>query len=221
MSRHILIARTEGAKAGFNAYMATKVHTAAARQAEIRSAGNKKAQFNAYCAIFGDQFGTVNGNGAVRSNEQVDDARDSVLAALQGDPEATIQKLARLLGRKAPVVQGRRSVGVQVFDQEADDEVTTVDASADGGILSRIAAASAPVAPAKKAAPKVEREIVATRISFPMAMSIRGFCTKQGWEFEITDKTGKGSTADYTVVVNGVALSPVEASEIIAVAKGK
>lgn len=223
---HIQIARGErqfegrtGPKAAFDFYMAQTVPTAAETRETIADSGNRKVQFNTYCSLFGGQFGRVNGNGAVRSNKQVDEAREDILAALQGDPEATIKKLARLLGgKKAPVVQGRRETGVQVFDQEALDEAPTADTSVADSIVSRLAVASVPVE-APKAATKTERVLVANRISYPMAMAVLGFCRKQNWEFEITDKTGKGHNADYTIVVNGIALSPAEASEIIAASK--
>lgn len=98
MTAHITEARTNGAKSGFNAYMATRVHTAAKRQAEIRSAGNKKQQFAAYCAIFGDQFGTVSGNGAVRSAEQVVEVQENgLIATLASKLGISAKKLAALV----------------------------------------------------------------------------------------------------------------------------
>src|SRR5688572_22954250 len=50
--RHIIEARTNGAKAGFNSYLAAPGR----KRESITEAGNKRAQFAAYCAIFGDQF---------------------------------------------------------------------------------------------------------------------------------------------------------------------
>src|SRR6476469_6068661 len=46
-----------GPRAAFDFFMAQRVHTAAATRAEIRSAGNKKSQFAAYCNLYGSQFG--------------------------------------------------------------------------------------------------------------------------------------------------------------------
>jgi hypothetical protein len=84
LATHIALAQTEGAKAGFRHYMAQTVHTAAERRAEIRSAGNSKRQFEAYCAIFGDQFRPVSGNGAVRSQAQREDvSEDGALTLLR------------------------------------------------------------------------------------------------------------------------------------------
>jgi hypothetical protein len=91
MSTHIQIARTQGAKAGFRHYLAQHTPTAAARRAEIRSAGNSKAQFEAYCAIFGSQFGPVNGNGAVRAEEQREEVRENGAVA-------ELRRLAAKLG---------------------------------------------------------------------------------------------------------------------------
>jgi hypothetical protein len=105
MSTHIAIARSQGPKAGFNAYMATRVHTAAKRQAEIRSAGNKKQQFAAYCNIFGSQFGVVNGNGAIRSEGQREEVRDNGVVA-------ELRAFAKRLG-----------LNVTIQDDEGDEPV--------------------------------------------------------------------------------------------------
>lgn len=198
-----------GPKAAFDFYMSQKVHTARERQAEIRSAGNKKAQFPVYCDIFGLFADTkVKTAGAVHGVEQSELVAEDILAALQGDPQATLNALAKRFAVKAPVVQGRRSVGVQVFDQEQDDDVVpTVETSTTRNLR---VATPAP--------------IVAKRISFKMCMAVKRVCTKKGLDFSIEGKTGGDGTdslADYTITVNGVALSPKEASDIIDANKKK
>jgi hypothetical protein len=63
LAKHIQIAQTQGPKAGFNAYMETLdrsgLDTVQALAEEIRSKGNKKAQFEFYCAKFGNKFGAT------------------------------------------------------------------------------------------------------------------------------------------------------------------
>lgn len=107
MTAHIKLAREQGPKAGFNAYMASNIHTAADRREQIRSAGNKKAQFEAYCALFGSQFGPVKGAGAIRAEAQREDVRESGLlarlAALVGVDTDTLA--AKLNTVEVPVVE--------------------------------------------------------------------------------------------------------------------
>lgn len=174
MTAHISLANTVGPKAGFDAYMAGTVHTAEARRAEIRSAGNKKAQFNAYCALFGDQFKPVSGNGAVHSAEQVEDVKDSLLSRIAQKLGVTVAELAEVV----------------------EDEPET------------------PVAP---------REIpAATRISWPMAMTLKKLATKSGQTFEITSKSGGKGTdelANYGITLGGSVLNPSQASALIAASK--
>lgn len=197
MSAHIALARTEGPKAGFNAYMATRVHTAAKRQAEIRSAGNKKQQFQAYCAIFGDQFGPVTGTGAVRSEAQ----RESVT-----------EKLARLLSRD--------TVGVEVEAPSAPAVDPLVAALAEKlGVSVEKLAELVSDEPVETPTPApAERTIEATRISWPMCGTLIRAAKKAGVEFEIVNKKGgkgTGKAASYAVKFDGSLLTPAQASEII------
>lgn len=166
-----------GPKAAFEFYMGQSIPTARATQDEIRSAGNKKRQFEAYCAKFGHQFGPVNGNGAVRSEGQREDSRENGLSAEQ---EGIIEKLARKLGVSAKTVAA--VVAESDEDESDEDEV---------------------------------EPIVATRISFPMAMALKRAANDWDVEFEITGKTGKGHTANYACTFDGEDLTPEEASEII------
>lgn len=211
MSKHITLARTVGPKAGFNAYMATKVHTAAERQAEIRSAGNKKAQFDAYCAIFGDQFGPVKGAGAARSNEQRTEVVENGTSLLQ-----------RLGIRKA-----NDTVGVEAFEQdEVDPVVAALAAKLDIPVetLVELAGAnvSATVAETKPTTTTTRTIPVAKRISWPMAMALKKIATKQGVAFSITSKTGgegTGEQSNYGIKFAGHKLTPQQASEIIGASK--
>lgn len=63
LASHIRTAQTEGPKAGFTAYMEhlerSGLPTVQEKLATIKAAGNKKAQFEAYCAMFGKHFGTT------------------------------------------------------------------------------------------------------------------------------------------------------------------
>jgi hypothetical protein len=72
-ARHITVARDEGAKAGYRFYMAQKAPTARERQAEIRSAGNEKARFAAYCELFRDQLDGVTANPVVQERIETDE----------------------------------------------------------------------------------------------------------------------------------------------------
>lgn len=51
-ARHLTIARTEGAKAGFKAYRTIVMRGGLPIKAELLAAGNKKAQFDFYCGKF-------------------------------------------------------------------------------------------------------------------------------------------------------------------------
>src|SRR2546423_873461 len=106
-AKHIQIARSSGPKAGFNAYMNGRGQHLG-RQSEIREAGNAKAQFEAYCSLFGDKFGKVSGNGATRSESQRESVIAKLAAMLTGAPESADD-------------------GVQVFeDEEETDEVSVL-----------------------------------------------------------------------------------------------
>ena len=91
-ARHITVARDEGAKAGYRFYMAQKAPTARERQAEIRSAGNEKARFAAYCELFRDQLDGVTANPVVQ--ERVEDEQEGLL-----------QRFAEFLGVERSGVQ--------------------------------------------------------------------------------------------------------------------
>lgn len=112
---HIEIARTQGAKAGFRHYLAQHTPTAAARRAEIRGAGNSKAQFEAYCAIFGSQFGPVSGNGAVRSEAQRVEVRENGAIA-------ELRRLAKKLGVNI-------SVDESPVEDDTEDEAEVIVAT--------------------------------------------------------------------------------------------
>lgn len=51
-ARHLTIARTAGAKAGFSAYREIVMRGGLPIKAELLAAGNKKAQFEFYCGKF-------------------------------------------------------------------------------------------------------------------------------------------------------------------------
>lgn len=51
-AKHLTIARTQGAKAGFNAYREIVMRGGLPIKAELLAAGNKKAQFDFYCGKF-------------------------------------------------------------------------------------------------------------------------------------------------------------------------
>ncbi len=51
-ARHLTIARTEGAKAGFRAYRSIVMRGGLPIKAELIAQGNKKAQFDFYCGKF-------------------------------------------------------------------------------------------------------------------------------------------------------------------------
>lgn len=114
-AKHIEIAQTQGPKAGFNAYIETLersgLNTAQASLAEIRSKGNKKAQFDFYCSKFGGKFGAT--------PTKVDEGDD-----LQAQIRSLQARLAELQGQGIGVVA---PVGV-----EDDDEDTSLDDVDDG-----------------------------------------------------------------------------------------
>lgn len=93
---HIRIAQTDGAKAGFNAYLEmlkrSGLPTVAATLREIEQKGNKKAQFDFYCSKFGSKFG----------NAQVDNSLDDVDDTPTIDPEVG-DLLAQLDALKARI----------------------------------------------------------------------------------------------------------------------
>jgi hypothetical protein len=177
---HIEIARgnrehngRSGPKAAFEFYLGQSIPTAAATQSEIRSAGGKKAQFEAYCAKFGSQFGPVKAQGAVRSEEQrVEVVENGAIARIASRLGISAKKLAAL-----------------VADEDTDDEVVE------------------------------DEPIVATRISWPMCMTVKKIVEANGQTFKITGKTGgkgTGQLADYAVTVAGRKLTPAKASALIA-----
>lgn len=212
MTAHIQIARGEraidgrtGPKAAFDFYLSQNTPTAQAQRDEIRSAGNAKKQFTAYCAKFGDQFGIVNGNGAVRSEGQKDTVRETV---------------ARLLGRTGN--------GVVAFeDNEVEDEVDPLvkllaeRLNVSVETLADIAHGTNVAAPVVETPAPVKKQRVAptaTRVSYRMAMAILRICNKHNVPFEITGKTGgegTGQLADYAIKVNGQRVNPAEASALI------
>lgn len=106
LAKHIQTAREDGPKAGFRSYMASSAPTARDRQAQIRSAGNAKAQFEAYCAIFGEQFG----NGRVRT------------AAVEQHNEGRKQTLIERLAAKLGVSTG----DLDALVEDEDDNVGVV-----------------------------------------------------------------------------------------------
>ncbi len=95
-------------KAGFRAYMALGLPSVAARQAEIRAAGNKSAQFDAYCGMFRNDTERVVGVQVVKSEG----------------------RLARLLkGKDKPAKQekadGRLAKGTRVaYERKSDGNVS-------------------------------------------------------------------------------------------------
>lgn len=218
--KHIAIARQEvtvegrtGPRAAFDFYMGQKVPTAHTRQERIRSAGNKKAQFTAYCTEFGSLWAgaPISGNGVVHSESQ---------------KESLIEKLANRLN-------GNRDNGVQAFVEKdeptvdpivqglADKLGVSVEKLAEIALTSDDSAVEAPVAVTP--APVVKRTVpVATRISYKMAMSLLRICNKHNVVFEITGKTGGGDTgqpADYSIKIDGLPISATEASTLIAANK--
>lgn len=80
------------AKAGMRQYMRVNAPSVAATQRQIKSAGNAKAQFNAYCAKF-------------PRNEEVAEA-------------TTTETQDSLIERLAALITGAREVGVQVVQDE-------------------------------------------------------------------------------------------------------
>lgn len=114
IAKHIQVANTLGAKAGFKAYMATSAPTAAERQAEIRSAGNSKAQFVAYCDIFGDQLKGPKATAAVSSKS--DDERAS-----------TIERVLRLLGKDGSADSDDDTPGASIQVVEDEPEAPSID----------------------------------------------------------------------------------------------
>lgn len=203
---HIQIARGErefdgrtGPKAAFDFYVGHPTVASRDNLATIRSAGNKKQQFAAYCSIHGEKFGPVNGNGAVRSTEQVEEVKESLTARLAA-------RLSRNTEPEAPAEEVSHDVTVEAIAKSLG-----IDASA----LSALVNESKPVTKGS-----TKREIpTPERISFPMAMAIKKICTRNEWEFAFTSKTGQGRTANYGITVNGESLSPDEASTLIGEAK--
>lgn len=192
-AKHITIARESGPKAGFNSYMNGRGRHL--HRDEIREAGNAKAQFEAYCSLFGDQFGTVSGNGAARSESQRESVIAKLAAMLTGAPESTDD-------------------GVQAFedDPEENDEVSILVARlAELGVT--LPATETPRKAKSKPSPTAP---VAKRVSWPMCAVIMRWCNRNGRKFEIVGKTGKGAGASYSVEVDGKALTPKGASDLIA-----
>lgn len=116
LAKHIQIAQTQGPKAGFNAYMETLersgLDTAQASLNDIRSKGNKRAQFDYYCAKFGSKFGATPTN--------VDEADD-------------LAEQLRVLQTRLAELQAQGIGVVAVEDtEEIEDEDTSLDDVDDG-----------------------------------------------------------------------------------------
>lgn len=112
LPHHIMVARTQGPKAGYTSYIETLersgLDTAKASLAEIRKQGNKKAQFDFYCAKFGKKFGAT--------PERVDESEDLA------------EQLRVLQARLAELQE--QGIGVVVTateDEEFEDEDTSLD----------------------------------------------------------------------------------------------
>lgn len=125
-AKHIQIAQTQGPKAGFNAYIETLersgLDTAHASLEQIRAQGNKKAQFDFYCAKFGSKFGAT--------PTKVDETED-------------LQEQLRVLQARLAELQGQ-GVGVVATDDDWDDEDTATENAQGRSLLARALSPSKP-----------------------------------------------------------------------------
>ncbi|HEY6019310.1 MAG TPA: hypothetical protein VIY48_05215, partial [Candidatus Paceibacterota bacterium] len=116
-ARHIEIAAEQGAKAGFNAWVEQMERSGLPavqdKLAEVRAQGNKKAQFDFYCAKFGQAIDKIRhkGNG-VSEPEPVQ---------VGGDVEALMAQIAALGSQVQALVKGES--GVQVVADESDEDI--------------------------------------------------------------------------------------------------
>lgn len=112
LAKHLQIAQTQGPKAGFNAYVETLersgLDTTRASLAELRSKGNKKAQFDFYCAKFGSKFGAT--------PAKVDETED-------------LQEQLRVLSARLAELQAE---GIGVVTTATEDTDTSLDEVDDG-----------------------------------------------------------------------------------------
>jgi hypothetical protein len=128
LAKHLQIAQTQGPKAGFNAYVETLersgLDTAQASLNEIRGKGNKKAQFEFYCAKFGNKFGAT-----PASVDEADDLAEQ-LRVLQA-------RLTELQAQGIGVVATEDDTFVEDEDtslDEVDDGWTQSDTDAENAI---------------------------------------------------------------------------------------
>jgi hypothetical protein len=117
MSTHLDIASREGAKAGFDFYMAQNVPTARERQERIR---RSQDPLTAYCREFPDHFGPLSPEGVRVQDERTDDERQGLIErllkrgyrVLNPEPESDDDLLAEAQAAGLTVETGD---GVQVF----------------------------------------------------------------------------------------------------------
>lgn len=170
-AKHIQVAQTQGPKAGFNAYMETLrrsgLPTAQAVLDEFESQGNKKAQFEYYCAKFGTKFGST-----PSSVDEHDDLAQQVRVL-----QARLAELSEQgIGVVATEVDDEDEIDTSLDD--VDDGWTEQDTEAENvvgrSLLQKALGRSTPKpkkAPAKKQAESKEnlwRPWAITRFGIPM-----------------------------------------------------
>lgn len=114
LAKHIEIAREDGPKAGFNAWIdmmeRSGLPQVQERLAEVREQGNKKAQFEYYCNVYGDK---IFGRQSRSSNVVHEDTNLGDLAENAGsDVQELFAQFLALVGKGQP---------------QADDEDTSLD----------------------------------------------------------------------------------------------
>lgn len=130
-AKHITIAQTEGPKAGFTAWMdmmeRSGLPQVQERLAEVKAQGNKKAQFEYYCNVYGNR---IFGNQAAR-NVQHEDAEDKPEVAGNANESDLFnlftQFMERVSGNVTPTDED------DSLDEIDDDEIEAQYTRSSGG----------------------------------------------------------------------------------------
>lgn len=123
-AKHIEIARNDGPKAGFNAWMEMMERSGLPqvqeRLAEVRSQGNKKAQFEYYCNVYGNKIFAQN------ANVTHEDEPQTTLPGVGKDVQALFQQFLAAIGQTP-------TGATEAEDSLDDDDVDAIIAQHTGG----------------------------------------------------------------------------------------
>lgn len=127
-AKHLEIARTEGPKAGFNAWITQMERSGLPqvqeRLAEVRSQGNKKAQFEYYCNVYGNKiFGGS--------------TRNAGTTEVKPEPVAVGDDVQALFAQFLAAIGGAPATGATEDEDDLDDDDVEAIIAEHGGMQTR------------------------------------------------------------------------------------